>query len=173
MGPANPWSPSWRPDPSGRRLADIRAARRGAILAALLYLPVGVVALSMAPQPAAIGSVSAQTLEALAIALGLPAVALLGAGLAPAALGSRIDAAVVVIAFAVGAPVAAVTSLVIGGLLLGAYTAGDAELAGRILRGGVSTAAGASPLVVVAATAWVVVVRRMARSRQPQSSPTS
>jgi hypothetical protein len=170
MGPANPWSPSWRPDPSGRRLADIRAARLGAILAALFYLPVSVVAVEFAPPPVEIGHMTATTLGVLAVVWGLPAVALLGAGLAPAALGSRIDAAVVVIAFAIGAPVAAVTSLVIGGFLLDAYAASNADLAGRILRGGVTTALGVTPLVVVGASIWVFVVRRL--SRRP-ATPTS
>ena len=44
MGPANPWSPNWQPDPSGGRLLRIRAARRGALLAAAIYLPVATVA---------------------------------------------------------------------------------------------------------------------------------
>ena len=44
MGPSNPWSPNWQPDPTGRRLLTIRAARRGAFLAAGIYLPIAVVA---------------------------------------------------------------------------------------------------------------------------------
>ena len=39
MGPNNPWSPNWRPDPTGRRLVAIRAARRGALLAGIAYIP--------------------------------------------------------------------------------------------------------------------------------------
>ena len=60
----------------------------------------------------------------LVLAIGLPGVALLGAGLASAALGSRIDAVAVGIAFGVGCPVAAVTSIVIGGFVLGLVAAG-------------------------------------------------
>jgi len=42
MGPNNPWSPDWRPDTTGRRLATIRLMRWGALIAAILYLLVGV-----------------------------------------------------------------------------------------------------------------------------------
>ena len=32
-----PWDPNWRPDPTGRRLEAIRAARRGALAAAVIF----------------------------------------------------------------------------------------------------------------------------------------
>ena len=32
-----PWDPNWRPDPTGHRLVAIRAARRGAIVAAVIF----------------------------------------------------------------------------------------------------------------------------------------
>ena len=51
MGPDNPWSPAWRPDESGDRLRAIRAARRGAIVAVLVYLPVALAAAVVAPAP--------------------------------------------------------------------------------------------------------------------------
>jgi len=50
MGPGNPWSPNWRPDPTGRRLAAIRTARRGALLAAILLGGVTTVAAIVAPE---------------------------------------------------------------------------------------------------------------------------
>ena len=39
MGPANPWSPNWRPDPTGHRAIAIRSSRRGALLAGVLLWP--------------------------------------------------------------------------------------------------------------------------------------
>lgn len=155
MGPDNPWSPQWRPDPSGRRLAAIRAARRGGLLAGIAYLPVGVSVLAVSDLPDVIASV--------ALVVGLPAVVLLGAGLAPSALGSRPEAVMTGVAFAIGGPVAAVTSLVIGALVLGIFLRGGPDLAGPILRAGVSAALGVAPLVALASTVWVVAVRRLAR----------
>lgn len=156
--------PNWRPDASGRRLATIRIARRGALLAATLFAPIGLFATSFLPtiEPtgAPVGTV------AIAGLAGLAGVALLGAGLAPAALGSRIDAAAVGIALAVGVPVAAVTSALIGafmsGSLLGGFDEG-ADLAGRMLRAGMTDAIRTAPLVALAASTWVLVVRRWAR----------
>lgn len=159
MGPNNPWSPAWRPDPTGNRLAAIRAARRGAVLAGIAYLPIGAAALVPGPL---VGEVAL-----MALVVGLPGVALLGAGLAPATLGSPIDAAVVGIAFAIGAPVAAVTSIVIGAFLLGVLAAGGTDLAGPILRGGVSGALGVAPLVGLGATCWVCIVRWLSQERKP------
>jgi hypothetical protein len=157
MGPDNPWSPNWRPDPSGDRLRMIRAARRGGVLAGLFYLLVGSSILLVSALPDAV--------VLLALVVGLPGVALLGAGLAPSALGSRTEAAITGIAFAVGAPVAAVTSIVIGGLFVGlvarASTQFDGDLAGTILRAGVTTAIGVAPAIALAAAAWVVLVRRL------------
>lgn len=161
MGPDNPWSPNWRPDPSGSRLVAIRAARRGALLAGIVYLVVGasVVAVSSLPDVVAL----------LALAIGLPGVSLLGAGLAPSTLGARVDAVVTGIAFAIGAPVAAVTSVVIGAFVLGIFLPGS-NLAGPLLRGGVLVAIGVAPVVVLAAASWVLAVRRLARPR-PSGPP--
>ncbi len=164
MGPDNPWSPAWRPDPSGRRLVAIRAARRGALLAGIVYLPVSALALSIAPLPIS------QDLAFTALLMGLPAVALLGAGLGPAAIGGRIDAVVTGIAFAIGAPVAAVTSITIGALLLSAFVADGPDLAGPILRSGVLVAVGAAPLVALGSAAWVVVLRRLSPHPLPVES---
>lgn len=155
MGPDNPWSPTWRPDPSGGRLAAIRAARRGGLLAAIVYLPVGASVLAVSDLPDAVALV--------ALVVGLPAVALLGAGLTASALGSRPEAVVTAVAFAIGAPVAAVTSLVIGAFVLGLFVHGSPDLAGPILRAGVIAALGVAPLVALAAALWVVVVRRISR----------
>jgi len=154
MASDNPWSPDWRPDPSGRRLAAIRSARRGAWLAGLVYLPVSASVLAVSPLPDRIALV--------ALLVGLPAVVLLGAGLTSSALGGRTDAAVTGIAFAIGAPVAAVTSLVIGAFVIGAFVPG-VDAAGPILRGGVLGAIEVAPVVAVAAAVWVLLVRRFAR----------
>ncbi len=153
MGPANPWSPHWQPDPTGRRLLTIRAARRGAFLAALLYVPIGIVAATTSNADPAI--------ETAAIAVGLPGVALLGAGLAPAALGSRVDAVVVALALAIGAPVAATTSLVIGGWVLDSWLGDSTLFAAPFLRAGVSAAMQVAPLVALGAAVWVVILRRI------------
>src|SRR3954453_16518832 len=80
MGPNNPWSPQWRPDPTGRRLAPITAARRGALLAAVAYIPLAAAAIATTQLP--------RDLALLVLVIGSPGVALLGAGLAPAARGS-------------------------------------------------------------------------------------
>ena len=153
MGPSNPWSPNWRPDPSGGRLLAIRAARRGAFLAGVLYVPLGIAAAATYDADPSI--------ETMVIAIGLPGVALLGAGLAPAALGSRVDAFVVGIALAIGAPVAATASLVIGGWVVDSWIGNSALLASPILRAGVSSAIHVAPLVALAAAAWVVILRRI------------
>lgn len=166
MGPNNPWSSSWRPDPTGRRLAGIRTARRGALLAGLAYVPLGAAELATSQLPRDIGLI--------VLAIGLPGVALLGAGLAPAALGSRIDAVAVGIAFAIGCPVAAVTSIVIGAFILGLFVPGEQDLAGPILRAGVRAAVDIAPVVALVASAWVVTVRWLDRVRGvgPPMAPT-
>lgn len=165
MGPDNPWSPNWRPDPSGHRLEAIRAARRGGLLAGIVYLPVGASVLAVSEIPDAVAL--------LALVVGLPAVGLLGAGLAASALGSRPEAVVTGIAFAIGAPVAAVTSIVIGAFFLSLFARGHPDLAGPILRAGVMAAVGVAPLVAVAAAIWVLGVRRLARPRSadPPAAP--
>jgi hypothetical protein len=158
----DPRSPSWRPDPTRRRLATIRLARRGALLAAVLFAPVGAVGMAVLPPIDPLVSPMASALAALA---GLAGVALLGAGLAPAAPGSRIDGMVVGIALGVGVPVAAVTSALIGTFLAGSalhsFDEGE-RLAGEVLRSGVSGAVRLSPLIALASATWVLVVRRWA-----------
>jgi hypothetical protein len=154
MASDNPWSPDWRPDPSGRRLASIRSARRGAWLAGLVYLPVSASVLAVSTLPDRVALV--------ALLVGLPAVVLLGAGLTSSALGGRTDAVVTGIAFAIGAPVAAVTSLVIGAFVIGAFVPG-LDAAGPILRGGVLAAIAVAPVVALAAAVWVLLVRWFAR----------
>ncbi len=157
MGPDNPWSPNWRPDETGRRLTMIRAARRGALLAAIVYLPLG----ALAPMDDKVP----RDIAMIVVALGLPGVALLGAGLAPTTIGSRIDAVVAGVAFGLGGPVAAVTSLVIGAFVFGALL--GADLAGPVLRAGESAAVAIAPLVAVGAAVWVVTVRRFASAPVP------
>jgi hypothetical protein len=160
----DPRSPSWRPDPTGRRLATIRIARRGALLAAVLFAPVGAVGMAVLPPIDLLATPVASSLAGLA---GLAGVALLGAGLAPAAAGSRIDGLVVGVALGIGAPVAAVTSALIGTFLAGSALHGfdeGARLTGEILRSGVSGAIRLSPLVALASAIWVVVVRRWSRT---------
>jgi hypothetical protein len=159
----DPRSPSWRPDPTRRRLATIRLARRGALLAAVLFAPVGAVGMATLPPLDPLNSPMASALAALA---GLAGVALLGAGLAPAAIGSRVDGVAVGVALAIGVPVAAVTSALIGTFIAGSALHGFDEgglLAGQVLRGGVSGAVAMSPLIAIASTIWVVVVRRWSR----------
>ncbi len=173
MGPNNPWSPDWRPDPTGDRLARIRVARRGAVLAAALYLPVSIAAASSTASP--IPSLPAQwvaPLAAVAILSGLPGIALLGAGLGPAALGSRVDAAVVGIALAIGAPVAATASFVIWGWVLDSWLADSADFAAPLLRAGVVAALRVAPLVAVGAATWVILVRRLSQAPPRPSGPT-
>src|SRR6187200_3407894 len=146
MGPSNPWSPNWRPDPTGNRLVRIRAARRGAWLAAAIYLPIAVVAAAMAADPiTTLPTFFWAPLATAAVLSGVAGIALLGAGLAPAALGSRIDA--VVVAIAIGAPVAATASVVIWGWVIDSWMAAqDADLAAPFLRAGVLAALRVAPL---------------------------
>ncbi|HEX7949150.1 MAG TPA: hypothetical protein VF494_02285 [Candidatus Limnocylindrales bacterium] len=160
----DPRSPSWRPDPTRRRLATIRLARRGALLAAVLFAPVGAVGMAILPPIDPLVSPMASAMAGMA---GLAGVALLGAGLAPAALGSRIDGAVVGVALAIGVPVAAVMSALIGTFIAGSALHGFDEgglLAGQVLRGGVGGAVQLSPLIALASTIWVMVVRRWSGS---------
>ena len=158
MGPNNPWSPQWRPDPTGRRLAGIRTARRGALLAGVAYIPLAAAAIATTDLPRGLALL-------LVLVIGSPGVALLGAGLAPAALGSKIDAVAVGLAFALGCPVAAVTSIVIGAFMFSLLWPGDPDLAGPILRAGVGAALGIAPLVALVAAGWVIAVRRLDRTR--------
>ena len=169
MGSANPWSPNWRPDPTGRRAIAIRASRRGAVLAALLLWPLTLAATLTTP-----GVEQARLVwPILAAALSWPGLALLGAGLAPTTLGSRVDATVAGIALAVGAPVAAVTSVAIGAAIVALYpgTAGVGESMGMAIRLGVLGANRVSPLLGLAVVAWVAIVRRSIGPFEPLPTP--
>lgn len=157
MGPDNPWSPNWRPDPTGSRLLAIRTAGRGALLAVALFIPVASIATVRAGFRADLAIVS--------VVVGAAGVALLGAGLAPAAVGSRVDAIVVGVAMAIGAPVAAVTSMVIAAVPIGAAFGEGRDLVGMVISGGVLLALAVAPLVAVASALWVIAVRRFAPRR--------
>jgi hypothetical protein len=162
MGPANPWSPNWRPDPSGRRLAEIRTARRSAALAAVLLGGVTVIAAMGAPE-----SSGRPPSVPIAVALmAIPAFGLLGAGLGPTAVGSRIDAFVAAFALALGAPVAAALSTAIAVLVVLAptdLTDQTGMAVGGVIRMGVIAASRVAPLLAIAAAVWVVSVRRLER----------
>ena len=136
------------------------------MLAGIAYVPLGAAAVATSQLP--------RDLAMIVLAIGLPGVALLGAGLAPAALGSRIDAVAVGIAFGIGCPVAAVTSIVIGGFVLGLVAPDGPDLAGPILRGGVRAALGIAPIVAVVAATWVLAVRWLDRvlGTRPPATPT-
>ena len=104
----SPSDPRWEPDPTGQRLVTIRAARRGAVLAALIFGSIVAVAVWGLFPPEGVGAPpSAGVLVAL---MSLPGLALLGAGLTPAALGSRVSAASAGVALGLGAPVFSVAS---------------------------------------------------------------
>lgn len=166
-----PWDPNWRPDPTGRRLVAIRAARRGALLAAVIFGGLVLVAALVAP-PLASSTPGVELASGVVIAIAsLPALALLGAGLSSAALGSRSSAASAGLAMALGAPVAAVTSAMICAFILVAVAILVAaapihldglESAGRLLRVGVSAAVRIAPLIALGSVGWVVLLRRLA-----------
>jgi hypothetical protein len=169
-----PWSPNWRPDPTGRRLAAMRVARRGGLLAGLIFTPlVGLtVELTLGGTPIVPGLDDAEWMAApVAIALlCAPGLALLGAALAGSTLGSRVDAAVTGVAMVVGVPVAAVISAIIGAFIVVAFKfgVGDAtDFIGAVLRAGVTAALRISPLVALGAAGWVVLVRRFGRATLP------
>lgn len=167
-----PWDPNWRPDPTGRRLIAIRAARRGALVSALLFGGLEVVATVVA-RPMASETNAADVVAGVGLALfSLPALALLGAGLTSAALGSRSSAASAGLAMGVGIPVAAVTSAMIGAFVLVSSIPGagnGADAAGSLLRAGVTAAVRISPLIALASAAWVILVRRLGRPARPPS----
>ena len=162
MGPSNPWSPNWRPDPTGGRLLTIRVARRGAYLAAAIYLPIAIVAAALATNPfQALPTELATPIAMIAVLSGVAGVALLGAGLAPAALGSRIDAVVVGIAHRdrrAGGRHRVVRHLGLGDRFLDRR---QVDVAAPFLRAGVIAAVQVAPLVAVGAAAWVVILRRI------------
>ena len=162
-----PWSPNWRPDPTGRRLAAMRVARRGGLLAALIFTPL--VALTVELTPIVPGFDDANwVMVAVAIALsGAPGLALLGAALAGSTVGDRLDAVVTGVAMVVGVPVAAVVSAIIGAFVLVVFNfgVGDAtDFIGEVLRAGVTGGLRITPLIVFGAAAWVVLVRRFGRA---------
>jgi hypothetical protein len=154
MGPDDPWSPQWQPDDGRERFVRILVARRGALLAAAVWVPVALVATWRA-------DIAPPTIVAV-IVIGSAGVALLGAALTPAAIGSRIDAVVAGIALGIGAPVAAVTSAIIAGAIIDAAFDQVDDLPGTILRTGVLAAVAVAPLVATAAAGWVIGVRRYA-----------
>src|SRR5688500_16978826 len=162
MGPSNPWSPNWRPDAVGGRLQAIRVARRGASLAAGIYVPIAMVAAALARNPIEwLPAELTGPVALIAVGSGIFGIALLGAGLAPAAVGSKIDAAVVGVALALGGPVAATASFVIWGWVIDSWFGERPEVAAACLRAGVSAAVQVAPLVAVGAAAWVVILRRI------------
>jgi hypothetical protein len=161
MGPANPWSPNWRPDPTGRRLIAIRSSRRGALWAGLLLWPL--VLLAALTTPGATDQADLRQII-MAAAFSWPGLALLGAGLAPAALGSPIDAVVAGIALGIGAPIAAIASTLIGIAIIYLFYSTGAnagEALGATIRLGVLGAMRVAPLVVVAVSIWLFVVRQL------------
>jgi len=164
-----PWDPNWRPDPTGRRLDAIRVARRGALAAAVIFGALEIVATVVAV-PA--GSMLADATPVLGFGLALfslPALALLGAGLTSAALGTPPTAASAGLAMAVGVPVAAVTSAMIGAFILVGLAGTSmghvdgADVAGALLRAGVTAAVHISPLIALGSAVWVLLVRRLGR----------
>ena len=159
MGPANPWSPNWRPDPTGHRVEAIRSSRRGALWAGVLLWPLVLLATLTTP-----GATEQQLAPVLLVAaLSWPGLALLGAGLAPAAIGSRLDAAAAGLALAIGAPIAAVMSILIGVALVAALMDNGAavgEAIGMTIRLGVLGAIRFAPLVAAAVIVWIFAVRR-------------
>lgn len=167
----SPSDPQWVPDPTGQRLAMIKASRRGAIIAALLYAPVVWVAALVTP-PEGLGAPDGAGI--LVVVMSIPALALLGAGLTPAALGPRASAASAGLALAVGVPLAAVVSAMIGVYLVVAFIKGTGPAgmaAGLVLRDGVTAAVLVSPLIAFAAFVWVAIVRRWVGRRSEVVRP--
>jgi len=147
----------------------IRAARRGALAAAVIFGSLEVVA-TVVSVPVDSAQPANSPMVGLMYALfSLPALALLGAGLTSAALGTPPAAASAGLAMAVGVPVAAVTSAMIGAFILAglAGTSGGqmdgAEVAGLLLRTGVTAAVRISPLIAIGSVVWVLLVRRLGR----------
>ncbi len=164
-----PWDPNWRPDPTGRRLVAIRAARRGALAAGVIFGSLEVVA-TVVSVPVDSAQPANSPMVGLMYALfSLPALALLGAGLTSAALGTPPAAASAGLAMAVGVPVAAVTSAMIGAFILAGLAGTSvgqidgAEVAGVLLRAGVTAAVRISPLIAIGSVVWVLLVRRLGR----------
>ena len=170
-----PWSPNWRPDPTGERLAAIRLARRGGLLAGLIFAPLVGIAVALtqiaASGPPELDGSSRMAAGAIVAVFCAPGIALLGAGLAGSALGSRIEAAITGLAMAVGVPGAAVVSAVIGAFVAVSFAdgVGDAtDVVGRIVRAAVTAGIWVSPLIVLGSVLWIALVRRFA-SRRPEA----
>lgn len=160
-----PWSPDWRPDLTGRRLIAIRAARRGALIAAPLFGVAVAIAVLLAPGVDAVR----QDLRigfAIIVATGsVPGLALLGAVLTPSVLDDRLTAAVAGVAMGIAAPTAAAFSAMIGVFIAVGLASGVGpgfDLAGQTLETGVEAALGVAPLIAAVSAVWVVAVRRWA-----------
>jgi hypothetical protein len=98
--------------------------------------------------------------------MAIPALALLGAGLAPTAVGSRIDAVVVGIALAIGAPVAAALSTAIAVfvvVVVSDFSELTGPAVGGVVRMGVASAMRVAPLLAVVAILWVITIRALER----------
>ena len=162
-----PWSPDWRPDLTGRRLIAIRAARRGALAAAVVFAVTVAVAAILAPE-VEVDQPATRIAAALIIAVGsMPGLALLGAALTSAALDDRSSAAVAAIAIGVAAPTAAVASAMIGVFVVVGLADGLGEaagMAGLTLQAGVRAAIRIAPIVGLTSIGWVAIVRRWAPS---------
>ena len=132
-----PWDPNWRPDPTGRRLEAMHAARRGALLSALIFGSLVIVAVAVGLTAEGTPTGIEVSVGFLVACLSLPGLALLGAGLTSAARSTTGSAISGGVAIGVGVPVAAVTSAIIGvfvaGSILGGFETGT-ELAGVVLR---------------------------------------
>ncbi len=161
-----PWSPDWRPDPTGRRIAAIRSARRGALAGATIFGAVTVVAGILAPEIAVADGTWRATAIAIVTLGSLPGLALLGAALTANALDSRLTAVVTAVAIGIGAPVAAVASAMIGVFVAVGLARGlgvGADVAGETLQAGVHAAMRVALLIAAASAVWVLAVRRWAR----------
>lgn len=158
-----PWSSDWRPDLTGRRLIAIRAARRGALTAAVGFGVAVAIASLLAPE-LEVDEPAPRIAAALVIAVGsTPGLGLLGAALTSAARDDRSSAMVAAMAIGIAAPTAAMVSAMIGVFVTASFVAGigdAAELAGLTLRAGVRAAFRVAPLLIVLSIAWVAIVRR-------------
>lgn len=158
-----PWDPNWRPDPTGRRLMWMHAMRRGAFAAAVIFGSLVVIAAAIAPPFTSTAPDMEVEAGALIAVFSLPGLALLGAGLTSAALGDRGSATMAGVAIAIGSPVAAVTSAMIGAFIVVGVFSGPSrggDVAGTMLRAGVTDAVRISPLIALGSAGWVLLVRR-------------
>ena len=149
----------------------MRVARRGGLLAALIFTPLVALTVELTPG----GTTNLPGLDeagwiSVAIVMALfcaPGMALLGAALAGSTQGDRVDAIVTGVALAIGVPVAAVLSGIIGMFIVVAIKSGveDAtDFIGTLVRAAVTAAFRISPLVALGAAGWVVLVRRFGRT---------